>query len=693
MAGYIGSKGSGIISGIDASIADLNLTDKASANGTTEANKVLTADGNKDVTAIRNLTATGTVTRALTRGSIDVGNSSGVSTPLAIGGANTLLQSDGTDASWATVSGSDSRQEFVADGTVGARAGVFLTVAGKVSASPAYLLSDYDQISDLGTVRNLQASAAYSGASGCTAFSTQDNKIVSVMKNIVYSTAINMQYMVSTLAADGTLSHGSLLDFNTSSFPYITAINMKYNAAINRFICWGGNGYGPGVSGVANTQQFIAIGTLNASNNTVAWTFSNVTSVGYYSGSYSSIPYSTRSCSFNYCPFDVATDGSHMATIAQGYFDNNGSALQTSMRAFSINASNNTASGGSWVTMKHANSNVIANYNGPYNVTWHNGTSQYILQVYGGNVYGINTSTYAAYNNTTVFWLATVSGNTISQVTTSSMLKTDGSGLSSGYSAPQNKDIVWVATDNANVLWGISGTMDYTNGIVLHRVTIGSGSLSSYSRSDVINLKDSQFGNISIVGDGIASCNTVNPLPVNGGTSSPKWLLNFLNTNISATGLLSTAKWSAEITYDSSTLGSVTYSEGNGVPSQPFDAPGVTQYYPSGGNCWAYDSNRNQAVGIGTTTTSDGTSTQKYITAVAVKTGDKGSLNNVIGLNDSSSSVSDGNTVTTAMMGSVVSGFSGLGIGSELLSSNGSTVGRAISATKVFVTADGSGGG
>ena len=61
MAGYIGSKGSGIISGIDASIAELNLNDKASANGTTEANKVLTADANKDVTAVRNLTATGTV--------------------------------------------------------------------------------------------------------------------------------------------------------------------------------------------------------------------------------------------------------------------------------------------------------------------------------------------------------------------------------------------------------------------------------------------------------------------------------------------------------------------------------------------------------------------------------------------------------------------------------------------------------
>ena len=41
MGGYIGSKGVGIISGIDASIADLNLTDKEAANGVTEANKVL----------------------------------------------------------------------------------------------------------------------------------------------------------------------------------------------------------------------------------------------------------------------------------------------------------------------------------------------------------------------------------------------------------------------------------------------------------------------------------------------------------------------------------------------------------------------------------------------------------------------------------------------------------------------------
>jgi len=140
MAGYIGSKGSGIISGIDASIADLNLTDKASANGTTEANKVLTADGNKDVTAIRNLTATGTVTRALTRGSIDVGNSSGVSSALAKGAAGTVLTSDGTDLSFVAASGG-GEQTFTATGAISAGDVVGLNSNGTISASVAELQS------------------------------------------------------------------------------------------------------------------------------------------------------------------------------------------------------------------------------------------------------------------------------------------------------------------------------------------------------------------------------------------------------------------------------------------------------------------------------------------------------------------------------------------------------------------------
>jgi len=144
MAGYIGAKSSGIISGIDASIAELNLTDKAAANGVTEANKVLTADANKDVTAVRNLAATGnvtaggaviatgTVTRALTRGSIDVGNSSGVSSALAKGAAGTVLTSDGTDLSFVAASGG-GEQTFTASGSISAGALVGLNSNGTIS--------------------------------------------------------------------------------------------------------------------------------------------------------------------------------------------------------------------------------------------------------------------------------------------------------------------------------------------------------------------------------------------------------------------------------------------------------------------------------------------------------------------------------------------------------------------------------
>ena len=123
MGGYIGSKGVGIISGIDASIADLNLTDKAAANGVTEANKVLTADANKDVTAIRNLSATGNLVAtvdvtaggaitatgasvgALARGAIQTGNASGVAAPLIKGAEGTVLTAGANDLSWVAASG------------------------------------------------------------------------------------------------------------------------------------------------------------------------------------------------------------------------------------------------------------------------------------------------------------------------------------------------------------------------------------------------------------------------------------------------------------------------------------------------------------------------------------------------------------------------------------------------------------
>ena len=67
-------------------------------------------DGGTEITALSldmseggNAVFSGTVTRDLTRGSIDVGNSSGVSAPLAKGTAGTVLTSDGTDLSFAAL--------------------------------------------------------------------------------------------------------------------------------------------------------------------------------------------------------------------------------------------------------------------------------------------------------------------------------------------------------------------------------------------------------------------------------------------------------------------------------------------------------------------------------------------------------------------------------------------------------------
>ena len=150
MAGYIGSKSSGIISGIDASIAELNLNDKASANGTTEANKVLTADANKDVTAIRNLAATGDMTAggaitatgasvgALARGAIQTGNASGVAAPLTKGAEGTVLTAGANDLSWVAAS-AGGEQTFTATGAISAGDIVGFNSNGTISVSEAEL--------------------------------------------------------------------------------------------------------------------------------------------------------------------------------------------------------------------------------------------------------------------------------------------------------------------------------------------------------------------------------------------------------------------------------------------------------------------------------------------------------------------------------------------------------------------------
>lgn len=68
-----------------------------------------------DMSAAGAATFNSTVTRALTRGSIDVGNSSGVSAPLAKGTAGTVLTSDGTDLSFASIASGMSDMVFPSD--------------------------------------------------------------------------------------------------------------------------------------------------------------------------------------------------------------------------------------------------------------------------------------------------------------------------------------------------------------------------------------------------------------------------------------------------------------------------------------------------------------------------------------------------------------------------------------------------
>ena len=99
-----------------------------------------------DMSAAGAATFNSTVTRALTRGSIDVGNSSGVSAPLAKGAANTVLTSDGTDLSFVAASGG-GEQTFTASGSISAGNIVGINSSGTVEV----MQQELSGVSQLGT--------------------------------------------------------------------------------------------------------------------------------------------------------------------------------------------------------------------------------------------------------------------------------------------------------------------------------------------------------------------------------------------------------------------------------------------------------------------------------------------------------------------------------------------------------------
>lgn len=88
----------------DGSTTDVIIKNGANATVATVADGTTTLAATANLTAGGSITATGASVGALARGSIQVGNSSGVAAPLTIGSNAQLLQSNGTTAAWATVS-------------------------------------------------------------------------------------------------------------------------------------------------------------------------------------------------------------------------------------------------------------------------------------------------------------------------------------------------------------------------------------------------------------------------------------------------------------------------------------------------------------------------------------------------------------------------------------------------------------
>ena len=270
MAGYIGAKSSGIISGIDASIAELNLTDKAAANGVTEANKVLTADANKDVTAIRNLAATGAITAggaitatgasvgALARGAIQTGNASGVAAPLSKGAAGTVLTAGANDLSWVAAS-AGGEATFTATGAISAGNPVGFIANGTISAMPQ----------SAGAAAAL-GSGAFSTTGGRQpmAYDTANNKYLHVFSG----TNEKLFARVGTISSLG-ITYGTAVDSGTTLNAYARTrgeLHLVYDDNAGKFVVsycqTDGKGYARTVTISGTTPSFGA--EINVFNGT-----------------------------------------------------------------------------------------------------------------------------------------------------------------------------------------------------------------------------------------------------------------------------------------------------------------------------------------------------------------------------------------------------------------------------------------
>ena len=176
--------------------------------GSGESLAEFTDDGDVDLfhngtlkmsTTATGISVAGSVVDNLTRGSIKVGNSSGVFAPLAKGAANTVLTSDGTDLSFVAASGG-GEQTFTATGAISAGNPVGFNANMTISAMPQ----------QVGTAVALGSGAgAEDRYPGCVpiAYDTALNKFL----HVFYGTDNKIFARVGTVSGFG-ISFGTAVD-------------------------------------------------------------------------------------------------------------------------------------------------------------------------------------------------------------------------------------------------------------------------------------------------------------------------------------------------------------------------------------------------------------------------------------------------------------------------------------------------
>jgi hypothetical protein len=178
----------------DGSSTDVVIKNGANATVATVADGTTTLAATANLTAGGSITATGASVGALARGSIQVGNSSGVAAPLTKGAEGTVLTAGANDLSWVAASGG-GEQEFTATGAITAGQPVGITPTGTISTSTA----NQSSLLDGGSSTTTQL--------GRFDYDTNANKLVICTRGGASGTQIMVE--IATPSANLTASFGT----------------------------------------------------------------------------------------------------------------------------------------------------------------------------------------------------------------------------------------------------------------------------------------------------------------------------------------------------------------------------------------------------------------------------------------------------------------------------------------------------